>query len=175
MVIGLVVHLKVCLSQLAVVLIFVILPCRCLLLLLHQECAFMLVHHLSQDPKLIIRHEYTTRFKKCSIGRWQDLIFIGKTSSQIFSFARIMVRGAPAGTPAILKGLGVRIVVVCLINLIMIFLLPVILFFFLLVVLNRIVRVLLLILLIIPRCHGLRYGSFSCISLAFLCRVRVIR
>jgi hypothetical protein len=46
-VIGLVVHLKVCLSQLAVVLIFVILPWLCLLLLLHQECAFMLVHHLS--------------------------------------------------------------------------------------------------------------------------------
>lgn len=148
--IRLIVHLKVCLSQLAVILIFVILPWLCLLLLLHQECAFMLVHHLSQDPKLIIRHEYTTRFKQCSIGRWQDLILIGETSPQIFCFARIVVRRPPADTSAILKGLGVRIVVVCLIDLIMIFFLPVILLFILLVVLNRIVRVLLLILLIIP-------------------------
>ena len=46
-VIGLIMHLEVCLSQLAVVLIFIVLPGRCLLLLLHQECAFMLVHHLS--------------------------------------------------------------------------------------------------------------------------------
>ena len=40
-------HLEVCLSQLAVVLIFIVLPGRRLLLLLHQECAFVLVHHLS--------------------------------------------------------------------------------------------------------------------------------
>jgi hypothetical protein len=72
-----------------------------------------------------------------------------------------------------MKGLGVRIVVVGLIDLIMIFVLAVILFL-LLVVLDRIVRVLLLILLIIPGCYGLRHSSFPRVRLAFLCRVWVI-
>ncbi len=85
-----------------------------------------------------------------------------------------MVRGPATDTSAIVKGLGVRIVVVCLIDLIMIFVL-VIIFFLLLVVLNRIVRVLLFILLVIPRLYGLRCGRFPRIWLPFLCRVRVIR
>ena len=82
------------------------------------------------------------------MGRGQDLIFIGETSSQMFRFARIVVRGAATGASTLVKGLGMRIVVVGLIDLIMIFVLAVILFL-LLVVLNRVIRVLLLILLII--------------------------
>ena len=84
-----------------------------------------------------------------------------------------MVRGAATGASALVKGLGVRIVVVGLIDLVMIFVLAVILFL-LLVVLDRIVRVLLLILLIIPGCYGLRHSSFPRVRLAFLCRVWVI-
>jgi len=72
-----------------------------------------------------------------------------------------------------MKGLGVHIVVVGLIDLIMIFVLAVILFL-LLVVLNRVIGILLLILLIIPGCYGLRRGSFPRVGLAFLCRVWVV-
>ena len=91
-----------------------------------------------------------------------------------------MVRGAATDTSAIMKGLGMRIVVVCLIDLIMIFVLIVVILFFhlLLVVLNRIIRVLLItiLLLVIPRWYGLRRCRFPHIwLLAFLCRVRVIR
>ena len=75
-VVGLIMHLEVCLSQLAVVLIFIVLPRRRLLLLLHQKCAFVLVHHLSQDSQLIIGHEDTTGFKLGRVGGGQDLIFI---------------------------------------------------------------------------------------------------
>jgi hypothetical protein len=107
------------------------------------------------------------------VGRGQDLIFIGETSSQMFRFARIVVRGAATGASTLVKGLGMRIVVVGLIDLIMIFVLAVILFL-LLVVLNRVIRVLLLILLIIPGCYGLRCGSFPRVRLAFLRRVRVV-
>lgn len=134
-VVGLVVHLEVCLSQLAVVLIFIVLPRRRLLLLLHQEFAFVLVHHLSQDPQLIIGHEDTTGFKLGRVGGWQYFIFVGETSSQMFRFNRIVVRGAATGASALLKGLGVRIVVVGLIDLIMVFVLAVIFLLFL-VVLN---------------------------------------
>ena len=135
-VIRLVVHLEVCLSQLAVVLIFIVLPRRRLLLLMHQECAFMLIHHLSKDSQLIIGHEHATGFKLGRVGGWQNLIFVGETSSQMFSFARLVVRGAATGASALVKGLGVRIVVVGLIDLVMIFVLAVILFLLFLVVLN---------------------------------------
>ena len=87
LVVGLIMHLEVCLSQLAVVLIFIVLSGRRLLLLLHQECAFMLIHHLSKDSQLIIGHEHATGFKLGRVGGWKDFIFIGETSSQMFRFA----------------------------------------------------------------------------------------